>query len=173
MSDNKITAEALQGFSDEQLYEELKRRNVDKELLSYKTLNIDGFTPKDLVCMQGNEYEEECDEYGPYYYFYLKADNKLFDIYYMNCVTQDLDENGEEITPSQWPQIKDGDYSTNGAMELVPPEFVESSENQYEYHGKSDVKEYLKKCGITDFRIWDETLKNEETGIDRNYEGIH
>lgn len=38
-----------------------------------------------------------------------------------------------------------------------------------EYHGKEDIKKYLTKHGITDFRVWDVDLVNEETDKDENY----
>lgn len=163
----------LEKFTDEQLYAELNRRQTDTEALQYKTLNLDGFTPKDLVCMQGCEYdwgEEQVgykDEYGPYYYFYLKVDDKLYDIYYQGCATENYDGR-ENSNPSRWPKGKDED--SYAALSLVPSGFAEAAENMYEYHGKIDVKKHLKQCGITDFRVWRPELKDEESGIDHNYD---
>ena len=160
-SSNKLTK-----FTDEELMKELNRRNVDKETLAHKTLNIDGFTTKDVVCMQGGAYDDPDDEYGPHCHFYLKVDGKLFDIYYMNRVSdpQKLSK-GESADeePSRWPELDDG----NAALEFVPPGFAEACENCYECRRLGDVKKYLAKYGITDYRVWNPKL----VSIDKNGQG--
>lgn len=154
----------LAKFTDEELYAELQLREVDKESIHHKTLNIDGFTGKDVVCMEGGAHDaDDEDEYGPYYHFYLKVDGKLFDAYYMNCVS----DAQQEINPSRWPEKKD--YHSSAALEFVPSKFAESMENSYEYHGKEDVKKYLAKHGISDYRVWKADLVNGDTGEDGNY----
>jgi hypothetical protein len=165
----------LAKFTDEELYAELARRATDNRLLRYKGTNKNGFTPKDVVCIQGCEqdYQEEQrgykDPYGPNYSFYLRVDGKLFDIYYKNCVTGDYDAR-EDVEPSKWPWHGDGpeDVYNGAADEFVPDDFVEAAENMYEYHGKKPVEKYLKECGI-EFRVWNPALNNKETGDDKNY----
>jgi hypothetical protein len=159
-------------FTDEELYAELQRREVDKESLHHKTLTIDGFTGKDVVCIQGGAYDDSdlADEYGPSYHFYLKVDGNLFDAYYMNCCTDPHRMGDKEVEPSRWPEQKDDEYSTSAALNFVPPKFAEASENCYEYHGKTDIKKHLAKHGITDYRIWDKKLNDEEAGHDHNYD---
>ncbi len=161
----------LAKFTDEELYAELNRRNADKDLLRTKSTCVDGFTVKDVVCVQGTEqdYADERrgykDPYGPHYAFYLRVDGKLFDIYYQNCVTGPCDER-LDVNPPRWPEAADeGDVA---AAAFVPDWFAEAAENVYEYHGKEPVEDYLKKAGI-EFRVWRPELNNEETGEDKNY----
>jgi hypothetical protein len=158
----------LAKFTPEQLYAELNRREVDKEMVAHKVLNVDGFTAKDVVCMQGGKYDDPDDGYGPYYAFYLKVDGKLFDFYYQSCITDPRYVNGKEVEPSRWPKGDNDDYGSYAVLELVPPGFAEAMENAYEYHGKGDIKKHLAKYGITDFRIWNPELYDEKTDRDKN-----
>lgn len=159
-------------FSDDELYAELNRRKVDTDACKNKVLNINGFTAKDIVCMRGGKYDEdEGDDYGPYYHFYLRVDEKLFDVYYMNCVTDPYRVSDKTVDPSRWPESDDGEYNNNACLEFIPNQFAEAMENSYEYHGETDVKKYLKKHGILDYRIWNPELVvvDGENETDNNY----
>lgn len=162
-------------FTDKQLYTELDRRGFDRRITEYKAQNINGFTPKDIVCIKGCQHDWETEEkfndnYGPfsYYYFYLKVDGKLFDIYYKTCATSKTNGDMDESKPSIWPEEDERGY--NGALSLIPTGLEEASENCYEYYGKGSVKNHLKKHGITDFRVWNPKLVDKKTGRDKNYE---
>lgn len=154
-------------FTDQELYNEIERRHTIRQLLEYRNGNYNGFTPKDVVCVKGSaldyfdEQEGGRDLYGPYYYFYLRVDGKLFDLYYQNCATSINSE--QDVKPSRWPE-------GNDAINLVPLAFTEASENTYNYHRDEPVEECLKEHGV-EFRVWNVSLYDEETGLDKNYEG--
>ena len=162
----------LAKFTDAQLLAELSKRGTDTATMDTANKVVNGFSTKDLVCIQGDaqSYEEENrgykDPYGPHYSFYLRVDGKLFDIYYQNCVTGEYDDR-QGVEPSRWPESDDDGWNYV-SLDFVPTEFSEASENMYEYHGKLPVEKYLKKLGI-EFRIWNPELNDEETGEDKNY----
>jgi hypothetical protein len=88
----------------------------------------------------------------------------------MNCCTDPHRHGDDEVEPSRWPEQNDSEYSTSAALEFVPPGFAEASENCYECRRIEDIKKHLAKYGITDYRVWDAKLNDEEAGHDHNYD---
>lgn len=159
MKRKKNTKNPLAKFTNEELFAELARRNADTGRVD---MTVDGFSAKDLVCMEGNAETSRgyIDSNNKEYQFYLRVDGKLFDVYYQTCMAGDYNAR-QNTEPSRWP-------SSDGALGLIPTEFVEASENSYEYHGKIPVADCLKLYGI-EFRVWNPTLDKGRDG-DKNYE---
>lgn len=126
----------IEDYSDEELYTELERRKIDKEIIRLNTLNINKITVKDFVV----EIDEPAEGYGPYFVFYIKRGSKKY------CIWYDYNQG----KPQKWWPVDHYEKLENAAFEFIPKGFSESVENGYEYDNGSvdDGIEYLKKCGF-------------------------
>ena len=70
-------------YTDEELYAELKRRRVDKEMLEVKQLNINEITVKDFIVEYADWYVGPKEpDFNPKFSFYIKKGKKKYCIYY-------------------------------------------------------------------------------------------
>lgn len=140
-------------MTDDQLNKEYKaivsewdHRNKIKQEETANSLCINGITCKDISVRYTD------DEDGEYFSFYIKHDEKLYDIYYDHSI---YDKNFKSKFHSWWPINTEAvdDWDQNGVFAFIPPGFAEAMENCYEYDGNIDQAiDQLKKYGITDVK---------------------
>ena len=102
----RIRMKILQEYSSQELFDELKRRNENFEILEIKNLDFKGVSIKDVVIKYGND-GYNCFLYAPHI---KKSDNSLEFIYYDN-------ELKTKIMPSYFNEDLEGIYSSQESVE--------------------------------------------------------
>lgn len=138
----------IKDFTDAQLEElygqisqEMKSRELDKELFEKKALVLNGVSIKDFIVEYQDQYTEPGDKhYNPFFSFYIKHGKKKYDVYY------DWFDYKKDKPLSWWPVEEDND---NAIYRFIPNGFSEAVENGYEYDGTVDEAiACLKKHGF-------------------------
>ena len=138
---------SLKTFSDEELREELKRRDEF-------SIKINGITTSDFVV----DYADWVippghKEFRPTFAFFIKHKKKKY------CIYNDYNY---ENPQKWWPTHKRWeDDVVNGAMAFIPRGFYEVCENTYEYDGTTE--EAIEKLKLSGFK----TINNvqNKTGV--------
>lgn len=96
----------LQEYTSQELYNELKRREENIELLEISSLNYNGITIKDVVVKYGND-GYNCFLYAPH----MKKDNGSLDFLYNEY------ELNKAIMPSCFYEMEEGIYESQESLE--------------------------------------------------------
>ena len=122
---------------------ELQKRKKNKNNRDIKTLNIGGFTAKDIKVVHGDLWDN-CDG-SINYSFYLVKDGIAYDFYYSNG----KDKKGKYVDAGDWWPFNWEDEDCRFDR-FIPEGFCEAAENYYEFDGSlEDAIKILNDSGIT------------------------
>lgn len=121
-----------------------------------RTLNLRGFTVKDVILFVERPYEGE----GLRFSFCLRHDGRDYDFYYD---WRDWRDGHPEMVPLDWwPASQTDDLArewVNDALQFVPPGFNEEAENSYSFRGSDEEAiARLKAAGYETMETWEDAL---------------
>lgn len=138
--DGRFASDELRAIADT-MDEIFHGSDEDREVKRIQTLNIKGFTAKDIKVIYSCEGERDRNGKKEYRFsFYIMKDGKDWDFYYGKS---------DDGAGDWWPEPEDPIY-LSPITEFIPSGFAEACENMYEYRGslKEGIR-LLKNCGFT------------------------